>query len=317
MKCIRLLLPSLLALLLVACGNQPPAPTSNAGSNPTVAGDHSGSRSSRPNVTLKKGGGYYKDDGPGDDIPDNLDAVPDATPRWEPLNRLANRPYVVLGRSYEPMTTLQDFQQRGTASWYGKKFHGQNTSIGEPYDMFGMTAAHPTLPLPSYARVTSVETGKSVIVRINDRGPFHADRIMDLSYTAAYKLGFVGKGSGEVIVQSIRPGSDSALPMLAAETSAQSASDSQLMRRELAPASAPVAKGVYLQLGAFANGDNARNLSARFEHDLDWLGQPIRVNASGGIYRLHIGPYASRADAEAVAARIQNEQGFRPSIVVR
>ena len=108
-----------------------------------------------------------------------------------------------VGKSFTPMTALQPFRQRGVASWYGKRYHGQKTSSGEVYDMYAMTAAHPTLPIPSYARVTHAGNGKSVVVRINDRGPFHAGRVIDLSYVAAYKLGFVQAGSAEVVVESI------------------------------------------------------------------------------------------------------------------
>jgi rare lipoprotein A len=153
----------------------------------------------------RKRGGYYKDDGPGANPPANLDAIPDAVPRIEPLASGANRPYVVFGKRYVPDTSDRPFTQTGIASWYGKKFHGNATSIGETYDMYAMTAAHPTLPIPSYARVTSHVNGRTVIVRVNDRGPFHGNRIMDLSYAAAYKLGIVGPGSGEVTVQRILP----------------------------------------------------------------------------------------------------------------
>jgi rare lipoprotein A len=149
------------------------------------------------------GGGYLAGDGPGENAPANLDAVPDATPKAEPLHPYANRQYVALGKTYVPLDKPGGYKERGIASWYGKKFHGQRTSSGETYDMYAMTAAHPTLPIPSYAKVTNLSSGKSVIVRINDRGPFLHDRIMDLSYTAAYKLGMVGHGSGEVEVESI------------------------------------------------------------------------------------------------------------------
>lgn len=155
--------------------------------------------------TGKRGGGYYKDDGPGANPPSNLDSIPDAVPRLEPLASGANRPYVVFGKRYVPDTSERPFRQEGIASWYGKKFHGNSTSIGEPYDMYSMTAAHPTMPVPSYARVTSKLNGRTVIVRVNDRGPFHSDRIMDLSYVAAYKLGIIGPGSGAVVVERILP----------------------------------------------------------------------------------------------------------------
>lgn len=154
----------------------------------------------------QKAGGYYKDDGPGRDVPAEVDTTPDAIPRIEPLASGANRPYTVLGKRYVPITNPdQPYKARGVASWYGKKFHGNSTSIGESYDMYAMTAAHPTMPLPSYARVTSSVNGRTIIVRVNDRGPFHRGRIMDLSYTAAHKLGLIGGGSGEVTVERILP----------------------------------------------------------------------------------------------------------------
>jgi rare lipoprotein A len=156
-------------------------------------------------------GGYYKDDGPGANPPANLASIPDAVPRSEPLHKYANRPYEVLGKKYVPLASVQPFTQRGVASWYGKKFHGQKTSSGETYDMYAMTAAHPILPIPSYARVKSVRTGKEVIVRINDRGPFHSGRVIDLSYAAAYRLGLIGAGSGEVEIEAIVPGSRAGL----------------------------------------------------------------------------------------------------------
>jgi rare lipoprotein A len=154
-------------------------------------------------------GGYYKDDGPGANPPANLASIPDAEPRSEPLHKYANRPYEVFGKRYVPLASAQGFTQRGVASWYGKKFHGQKTSSGETYDMYKMTAAHPTLPIPSYVRVTHAGNGRSVVVRVNDRGPFHAGRIIDLSYVAAYKLGYIGAGSAQVTVEAIVPGQPS------------------------------------------------------------------------------------------------------------
>src|SRR6185436_5318740 len=139
-----------------------------------------------------KPGGYYLDDGPGANPPANLDSIPEPTPKIEPLNPYTSRPYTVLGRTYTPQTQLTPYKQRGVASWYGKRYHGQKTSSGEVYDMYAFSAAHTLLPLPSYARVTNVANGKSVVVRINDRGPFHQDRLIDLSYLAAQRLGLLG-----------------------------------------------------------------------------------------------------------------------------
>lgn len=153
----------------------------------------------------QRSGGYYKDDGPPDRTP-NLAAIPDAVPRHEPLHRWANRPYEALGKRFVPLTRIGPFQQRGTASWYGKRFHGKPTSSGERYDMYRMSAAHPILPIPSYARVTNLVNGRTVVVRVNDRGPFHAGRVIDLSYAAAYKLGYIAAGSTRVLVEQIVPG---------------------------------------------------------------------------------------------------------------
>jgi rare lipoprotein A len=153
----------------------------------------------------RRSGGYYKDDGPPDRVP-NLAAIPDAVPRHEPLHRWANRPYEALGKRYVPLTRVGSFEQRGTASWYGKRFHGKPTSSGEAYDMYRMSAAHPILPIPSYARVTNLANGRKVVVRINDRGPFHAGRVIDLSYAAAHRLGYIAAGSARVLVEQVVPG---------------------------------------------------------------------------------------------------------------
>src|SRR5699024_9995864 len=150
-----------------------------------------------------KAGGYYEDDGPADHIPADIEAIPNATPKIEPHRPANARPYKVLGKYYRPLPTNENYRETGIASWYGRKFHGKQTASGETYDMHAMTAAHRTLPLPSYARVTRVKTGKSIIVRINDRGPFHSNRIIDLSYVAAAKLGLIGPGSGRVTVEAI------------------------------------------------------------------------------------------------------------------
>jgi rare lipoprotein A len=193
------------AVLLSACGS---TPRRDAGEASAPAAD-----TTAPAVTRRSGGGYYKDDGPDEDVPDNLDAIPDAEPRDEPLHRFANRPYHVMGQSFVPATELRPFRQRGHGSWYGRRFHGNPTSSGEPYDMYAMTAAHPTLPIPSYARVTHLGNGRSVVVRVNDRGPFLRGRVIDLSYAAAHKLGYINAGSAQVEVEQILP---SEAPLMAA-----------------------------------------------------------------------------------------------------
>lgn len=332
----RLLAPLVAALLMAACGG--PAPVREPGVDSSKAPTaKTPTPTKKPTAVLKRGGGFYKDDGPADDIPDGLEDIPDAEPRWEPLHKPATKPYVVLGKEYVPNASVKPYRARGIASWYGKKFHGQKTSIGEPYDMFAMTAAHTTLALPSYARVTNVQTGKSVVVRITDRGPFHADRVIDLSYTAAYKLGLINGGSGQVEVEAIIPGEAGGTtyaqvtpPAPARPAAGESDDIAQLARRmalEEKPAQTAamagmsgdtsIAKGVYLQLGAFSSADNAENLKNHLTRELDWVVEPMRINPAGGIHRLHLGPYASRGDAEKVADKIRAALGFKPTFVTR
>ena len=252
-------------------------------------------------------GAYYKDDGPGENPPPNLAAIPDAVPKAEPLHRFANRPYQVFGKDYVPLDASRPFRQRGVASWYGKRFHGNPTSSGERYDMYAMTAAHPTLPVPSYARVTNTSNGRSVVVRINDRGPFHAERVIDLSYTAAYRLGFADAGSTAVEVEAIVPGA-------AAIASAPSAPPPSPQGVAVAQAQA---KGVYLQLGAFAARENAELFRARMMREFAWLSETIQVIAGESLFRLHLGPYRTQEEARTIAERIRAQVSLAPLLVVR
>lgn len=240
-------------------------------------------------------GAYYKDDGPGANPPPDLAAIPDATPRLEPLHRFANRPYQVFGKDYVPLVNAGPFRQTGIGSWYGRRFHGAPTSSGEPYDMYAMTAAHPTLPIPSYARVTNLANGRSVVVRVNDRGPFHADRVIDLSYTAAWKLGYADAGSARVEVEAILPGRTEPV-------------------QEVVQAAG---KGIFLQLGAFSARESAENFRVRVYRELAWFSEAIQVVAGGALFRLQLGPYRSQDDARATADRIQSELGLRPVFVNR
>lgn len=325
----KILTVGLLCALLAACGSQPTR-TSDSGGTPT------------------RGGGYYKDDGPGDNEPNAaaLAAIPDAQPRAEPLHRYANNPYTVLGRDYTPMKNIRPYKTTGTASWYGKKFHGQKTSTGETYDMYGMTAAHPTLPLPSYARVTSESNGKSVIVRVNDRGPFHADRIIDLSYAAAWKLGLIATGSGRVTVELIDPGSElppppkpvspepapviaSTAPPYAPPSSPSSATTANAANVPTPPASpspftpapkaaAGAAPAAYIQLGAFSNPDNAEVFRNHMAREFDWLADRLRSEPGGNVMRVQAGPFRDRAEAEAYAERIRAATGgVKPLVLMR
>jgi rare lipoprotein A len=258
---------------------------------------------------------YYKDDGPGDNPPANLDSIPDATPRLEPLSRFANRPYTVLGKDYIPATALRPYKERGIASWYGRKFNGQKTSNGETYDMYGMTAAHPTLPLPSYARVTNVATGKSVVVRVNDRGPFLHDRIIDLSYAAANRIGTAAKGSGEVIVEAIIPGEGGSvvattpLPPVAAAAPPRAADVPQV-----AAISAETSGGFAVQLGAFQNFNNAQTFLAHVQTQLASAQVEAKVREVNGLYRVYVGPYSDRDEARRVADRLTSAFGMVTAI---
>ncbi|OGA34846.1 MAG: hypothetical protein A3F75_07400 [Betaproteobacteria bacterium RIFCSPLOWO2_12_FULL_64_23] len=287
----------------------------------------------------RRGGAYYQDDGPGDNPPANLDQIADAEPRLEPLARAANNPYTVFGQQYVPYKTLMPYRQRGIGSWYGRKFHGQRTSSGEPYDMYAMSAAHPTLPIPSYARVTNLANGRSVIVRVNDRGPFHSGRLIDLSYAAAYKLGYAGAGSASVEVESITaeqvpliaarqrqaPQTVAAAPPPAAESrpiapvivaAASPLQAEPAKSAQLIPVEAE-AGGIYLQLGAFSARDNAENFRVRVYQQLAWLNDAIRIFARDGVYRLNLGPYRDRDEAAGMAEKIREALQFSPLIVVR
>jgi rare lipoprotein A len=276
---------------------------------------------------------YYADDGPPDSTPANLDGIPDAVPRAEPLHRFANRPYVVLGREYVPATALGPYRERGTASWYGRKFHGQRTSIGEVYDMFGMTAAHPTLPLPSYARVTSVANGRSVVVRVNDRGPFLHGRIVDLSYAAAHRLGIAQRGSGEVLVEAVLPGGATYASAATAPTGSTTLTGAVVAPLASVPAVAaipvPTAAGVpdpaetpvqsapggfVVQLGAFASEPNAKNFLAHVQGQLAQAQVEPRVRQAGGLFRVYVGPYATRDDARRAADRLASAFGVATAV---
>ena len=250
-------------------------------------------------------GAYYKDDGPGANPPPDLAAIADAVPKAEPLHRFANRPYQVFGKDYVPSTRVAPFRQSGVGSWYGRRYHGVATSSGERYDMYAMTAAHPTLPIPSYVRVNNIANGRSVVVRINDRGPFHSDRIIDLSYVAAWKLGYAEAGSARVEVEAIVPGF------------APAAVAPSRVEREQKQEAAAETKGIYLQLGAFSGREAAENFRVRVYRELAWLSEAIQVVAGGDVFRLYLGPYRSQEEARPIADRIQAEFKLRPVLVAR
>ena len=280
----------------------------------------------------RRGGGYYLDDGPDAVPPANLDAVPDAVPKIEPFVAGTSKPYVVFGKTYTPDLSGGPYKAQGRASWYGRKFHGNTTATGERYNMYTMTAAHPTLPLPSYARVTRGSNGKSVVVRVNDRGPFLNDRVIDLSYVAAYKLGMLGPGSAEVLVERITPdqirnwqsapapsnfaSAPEAPAQLAAAPSTPATTTLPSLQSSASSTTALAPNSMFLQLGAFADASKAHALAARVSSQIpSELGTSVRVdqNASN-LYRVRIGPFASRDAAVQAVSPIQTSTGVTPSL---
>ena len=232
--------------------------------------------------------------------PVDVSSVPDAVPKVEPRSRYGNPPsYTVHGKRYYTLASANGYRERGVASWYGTKFHGRRTSSGEPYDMYAMSAAHKTLPLPTYARVTNLRNGRSVVVRINDRGPFHSNRIVDLSYTAAWKLGILAKGTGYVEVTAIDPRVPE--PVVADAASGGGSEPVQL----------------YLQTGSFTVRENAEQMKWKMQRV---SGRPVNiqpVRIGGRItYRVRVGPIASVTHADTLAQQITDLGHEEPRIVI-
>ncbi len=236
------------------------------------------------------GGGYYKDDGPPSQSVD-IARIPDAVPQNAPLSRTGNNPYEVFGKRYVPIPSARGFEQTGHASWYGRKFHGKRTSSGEPYDMFAMTAAHPTLPLPTWIRVYNHANRRSVVVKVNDRGPFLRDRIVDLSYAAATKLDIVRKGTGRVTITAVFPEDG----VGGTTASYQNQATIQYL----------------IQVGAFSEQANAISLRLKLAN----LGLQLypesssEVSGDNGLFVVSIGPFKSRTEAELVQKTIAASTG--------
>lgn len=227
-------------------------------------------------------GGGPKDGPPAREL--DADNIPDAVPRYEPITKAGNKsPYVVLGKQYYILPTFKNYRARGVASWYGTKFHGRNTSNGEPYNMYSMTAAHKTLPIPCYVRVTNLDNGRTAIVRVNDRGPFHDDRIIDLSYAAAKKLGVYGNGTANVEVVAIDPASYQ-----------RNTVEAPAIAHHQQTAPAEVARA-FLQVGAFSSSESAEVYRRRATGQTDY---PVEVNRvdSGGrtLFKVLVGPFEDR-----------------------
>lgn len=302
----------LIMAALTGCASMAPTGSSTSPGierSPEAKPESKAGTTAKPATNTSKRGGYYLDDGPGDNPPAEIDAIPDATPKVEPILARTSKPYTALGNNYTPMTEYQPYKASGVASWYGKRYHGQKTSSGEIYDMYGMTAAHTVLPIPSYVRVTNPENGRSVIVRVNDRGPFHSDRLIDLSYAASYKLRLSGKGSGLVVVELIDP----RVPLEKPEESAVAAANPTVLEAP-APAPAPAA-GVYLQVGAFKQKENADQLRQKIAAQPAIADVPVESWYNSDVYRVRLGPYMSREDAARAASEIKQSLGLSALIV--
>ncbi len=227
----------------------------------------------------------------GPDQPVDVSHVPDAVPQKVPPSRYGNPDsYTVLGKTYHVLRDARGFRQRGLASWYGMKFHGRRTSSGERYDMYAMTAAHKTLPLPTWVRVTNLENGRSVVVKVNDRGPFHDGRIIDLSYAAAAKLGVLARGTAPVEIVALTPGEEAPKrghPVIAGS-------------------------GRYLQAGAFASLPNARSLQRRIERRHAF---PVEIRRENGLHKVVVGPLEAAADIETLSRTLQEWGIASPHLV--
>ena len=252
-------------------------------------------------------GGYYKDDGPpkGDKV--DIASIPDAVPEKAKLSSSGNKPYRVLGKTYYPLSSAANFRQKGIASWYGKKFHGRRTSSGETYDMYAMTAAHPVLPLPTWVMVRNLDNGKKVVVKVNDRGPFLHNRIIDLSYAAASKLGVVARGTAAVEVVALQP--DSAMTENGPGAPVADA------RAEAVIPPAGQAR-MYIQVGAFSARENAEQISRKLA--ASGYG-PVLIERlqrqSGLLFRVRIGPLKNVKQADDYILRLSRSMVEMPRLV--
>ncbi|WP_430387233.1 septal ring lytic transglycosylase RlpA family protein [Dyella sp. 20L07] len=299
----------LLMVLLAGCSGSKPRPsTSGSGSSSRTAliPARGGSRGGINDDTSRPQSSRYRDDAdsvPGGPPPD-VSKLPEPVPKVEPRALYGNKsPYSVLGQTYTVMSSPSGYVERGIASFYGNKFHGYKTSSLEDYDMYQFTAAHKTLPLPSYARVTNLENGKSVIVRINDRGPFHENRLIDLSFAAAVKIGVWPKGTGLVEVRAIDPSQP-----LTAQT---------LPPPPPPPQPASAGPGIFLQVGAFSDAGNAERVAQQLRAANFAPVQVVDAQINGrNIRRVRVGPLASVDQADDVTSRIESMGLPRPQVAV-
>jgi rare lipoprotein A len=300
-------------LVLVGCGGhrstRPSSSSPYSSSSSSSGGGGGGSSASGS-------GGFYDDtnqpqssryrsnsDSVPDGPPPDLSNLPEPVPKVEPHSLYGNKsPYSVLGRTYSVLPSARGYDERGIASFYGSKFHGYKTSNLEDYDMYKFTAASKVLPLPSYARVTNLQNGKSVIVRINDRGPFHEDRVIDLSYAAAVKIGVWPKGTGLVEVQGIDPSA----PV-----------DQEAPPPPVVPPPSEHTPGIYLQVGAFADPANAEHVAEQLRTANFAPVQVVDATIGGRlVHRVRVGPLADVDSADRVTTQIEQMGLPHPQVAV-
>jgi rare lipoprotein A len=243
-----------------------------------------------------------KKDGAGKRIDTTL--IPNAIPKSEPITNAGNKsPYEVFGKTYWVLPSSNGYKETGIASWYGTKFHGRLTSNGEIYNMYGMTAAHKTLPIPCYARVTNIENGRSVVVRVNDRGPFHGTRLIDLSYVAAMKLDYADKGTANVLIEvidtEVHP-QTLANPPLIVQAGLKTAV--KLSPKVIASKPLAAGKGNYLQVGAFRDIALANEMQGKIR---GLTSKPIVVRNQNNLFKLWIGPIADNMELLTIKAMLK------------
>lgn len=242
--------------------------------------------------------------------PPDIAALPEPVPRVEPRGKYGNPPsYTVFGQRYTVMENSAGYVERGIASWYGTKFHGQYTSSREPYDMYAFTAAHKTLPIPCYVRVTNLRNGRSLIVRVNDRGPFVDNRLIDLSYAAATRLGILGEGTGLVEVRVIDPAAPEPATALAAnDTAAQAATTAPQATR---------ASNLYLQVGAFQSRENAERLQEKLLNKAKVAAQIVTAILNDDtLYRVRVGPMGSVEETDRLSGILHQLGLGTPQVVI-
>lgn len=232
--------------------------------------------------------------------------IPDAKPRVEPLSKVGNLPqYRVFGKTYHTMSSSKNYHAVGTASWYGRKFHQHSTSSGEPYDMLGMTAAHKTLPLPTYVQVTNLSNGRKVIVKVNDRGPFEGSRLIDLSYAAAKKLGMLGHGTTKVSVTAIDPRKYNSQPSYYNHDDLYLADNKRTESHYVThqkPDSTQQTSSVYLQVAAFKNKSNAEKLRKQLSSVVT---SPVQITNAKKLYRVQIGPILNKSHVAQINRKLR------------